>query len=311
MWPPSSARVRCDVVADPSRTRTDPGPAPGSAHVAPLGSVDDEEDVVDGTLGIVGCGRLGGALLERLLAAGVVDPDDVVVSDASPERLEQLRTEHGVEVTADNAVPLAAGTVVLALKPQVLPGVLEADGGAVPGDSVVVSLAAGTTTATIEGLLPNDPPVVRVMSNTPALVGAAMSVVAPGSRAGDAHVARARELAAALGAVRELPEAQLDAVTALSGSGPAYVFLLAEAMAEAGVLNGLSRADAVALVAQTIAGAGALLVARDGDATGMREAVTSPGGTTAAALQVLERAAVRGAVLDAVSAAVERGRALG
>lgn len=266
---------------------------------------------MDGTLGIVGCGRLGGALLERLLASGVVAASDVVVSDASAERLAQLRAEHGVEATDDNTVPLAADTVVLALKPQVLPGVLRADGAAVPAGSVVVSLAAGTTTATIEGLLPNDPPVVRVMSNTPALVGAAMSVVAPGSRAGADHVALARELAGALGAVRELPESQLDAVTALSGSGPAYVFLLAEAMAEAGVLNGLSRQDAVALVTQTIAGAGALLVDRDGDATGMREAVTSPGGTTAAALQVLERAGVRGAVLDAVSAAVARGRELG
>jgi len=267
--------------------------------------------VVDGTLGIVGCGRLGGALLERLLATGVVAAADVVVSDADPDRVAQLRADHGVEATHDNAVPLAADTVVLALKPQVLPGVLGADGAAVPAGSVVVSLAAGTATATIEGLLPNHPPVVRVMSNTPALVGAAMSVVAPGSRAEQDHVARARELAAALGAVRELPESQLDAVTALSGSGPAYVFLLAEAMAEAGVLNGLARADAVALVTQTIAGAGALLVDRDGDAAGMREAVTSPGGTTAAALQVLERAGVRGAVLDAVSAAVARGRELG
>lgn len=266
---------------------------------------------MDGTLGIVGCGRLGGALLARLLDSGVVGPAQVTVSDASEERLAELADEHGVAVTTDNTGPLSADVVALVLKPQVLPDVLGADGGAVRADAVVVSFAAGTTTATIEQLLPAGPPVVRVMSNTPALVGAAMSVVAPGSRSGEAHVAVARELAGALGEVRELPESQLDAVTALSGSGPAYVFLLAEAMAEAGVRNGLSRADSVALATQTIAGAGALLAANGGDATGLREAVTSPGGTTAAALHQLERAAVRAAVLDAITAATERGRELG
>jgi pyrroline-5-carboxylate reductase len=266
---------------------------------------------VDGTLGIVGGGRMGEAVLAGVVAAGTVPPGDIVVSDTRQVHLDELAARYGVDVTTSNERPLAADTVVLALKPQVLPGVLAAEGGHVRQDAVVVSLAAGATTATIEGLLPNRPAVVRVMSNTPALVGAAMSVVSPGSRATAEHVARARELAAAIGEVRELPESQLDAVTALSGSGPAYVFLLAEAMAEAGVLVGLSREDAVALATQTVAGAGALLVDRGGDAAGLREAVTSPGGTTAAALRELERGGLRTAVLEAVAAAVARGRELG
>ena len=263
---------------------------------------------MDGTLGIVGGGRMGEALLGGVLDAGLVPAARVTVTDTRAEHLAALAE---VRVSQDNTAALGADVVLLALKPQVLPGVLAAEGAAVAADALVVSIAAGTTTAAIEGLLPQGCPVVRVMPNTPALVGAGMSVVSPGARATAAHVATARELVGAVGAVLELPESQIDAVTAVSGSGPAYVFLLAEAMAEAGVLNGLSRDDAVTLATHTVAGAGALLAAEDGAAARLREAVTSPGGTTAAALRELERAGVRSAVLEAVSAAVRRGRELG
>lgn len=269
------------------------------------------EATVDGTLGIVGCGRMGEAILAGLLAAGTCEPGHVVVADPRGDQLERVHDEYGVDTSSENTDALAAEVVLLAVKPQVLPGVLETDGAAVAEDSLVVSIAAGTSTATLDHLLPNRPAIVRVMPNTPALVGAGAAVVAAGPRATDEDVALVEELFAPLGLVRTLPESSLDAVTALSGSGPAYVFLLAEAMAEAGVRVGLSRDDAVALANQTVAGAGVLLTSGLGSATELREAVTSPGGTTAAALHALERAGVRAAVLDAVQAAAARAEELG
>ncbi len=266
---------------------------------------------MDGRLGIVGCGRMGEAILAGLLDAGTCTADQVVVADPRDDQLARLRGEHGVATSTDNADALGADVVLLAVKPQVLPSVLTADGAAVAAEALVVSIAAGTGTATLDELLPNGPAIVRVMPNTPALVGAGAAVVAAGPRATADHIAVVEQLFTPLGLVRTLPESALDAVTALSGSGPAYVFLLAEAMAEAGVLAGLSRDDAVALANQTVAGAGALLTAGLGSATELREAVTSPGGTTAAALQVLERSGVRAAVLDAVQAAAARARELG
>ena len=265
---------------------------------------------MDGTIGIVGCGRMGEAVLARLLSSGVCTPDRVHVSDSRGERVAELAARYDVDAAQDNTGALRADVVLLALKPQVLPGVLREEGGAVRDEALVVSIAAGVTTAGLDELLPGSPPIVRVMTNTPALVGQAASVVAAGPRATDEHVRTVSELFRPLGTVVSLPESSIDAVTALSGSGPAYVFLLAEAMAEAGVLHGLSRADAVALANQTVAGAGALLTAGEGSATELREQVTSPGGTTAAALRELERGGVRAAVLDAVGAAVARAREL-
>ncbi len=263
------------------------------------------------TLGIIGCGRLGEALLGGMLDAAVVAPDRVTVTARRPERVEALARTHGVTGTTDNAVAAALDVVVLGLKPQVLPGVLADVGRDVRADALVVSLAAGTTTASLDEALPAGPAIVRVMSNTPALVRRAVSVVSAGPRATEAHLDRVEELLAPLGDVRRLPESAIDAVTAVSGSGPAYVFLLAEALAEAGVLAGLTREDAVALATGTVVGAGALLGADQGTAGELRERVTSPGGTTAAALRELERAGLRVAVLDAVQAAVARARELG
>ncbi len=268
---------------------------------------------MDRTLGIVGGGRMGEALLAGLLDGGVCSADQVTVADVDADRVAELVDRYGIDGdsgTAANARAMQADVVVLAVKPQVLPDVLGASGDAVRDDALVVSIAAGVPTARLEELLPGKPAIVRVMPNTPALVRQGASVVAAGPRATDEHLQLVGDLLAPLGMVRTLPESSIDAVTALSGSGPAYVFLLAEAMAEAGVLNGLSRQDAVALANQTVAGAGALLQAGRGSATELREQVTSPGGTTAAALQVLERGGLRAAVLDAVSAAVTRAREL-
>lgn len=264
-----------------------------------------------GSVGIIGCGRLGEALLAGMLDAEVVDATEVVVTARRQERVEALAARHGVSATIVNDAAAVCDVVVLGLKPQVLPGVLEEVGDHVAGDALVVSLAAGTTTERLAGLLPSEPAIVRVMSNTPALVRRAVSVVCAGPRAGDEHLDVVERLLAPLGEVVRLPESSIDAVTAVSGSGPAYVFLLAEALAEAGVLVGLTRDDAVALANGTVAGAGALLAAGTSSAAELREQVTSPGGTTAAALRELERAGLRAAVADAVAAAVTRAHELG
>jgi pyrroline-5-carboxylate reductase len=264
-----------------------------------------------GTVGIIGCGRLGEAVLSGLLDAGVVAAVDVHVSVRRDAHAAVLATRHGVHASIDGVAAARCDIVVLGLKPQVLPQVLPGLAGSVRSDAVVVSLAGGVTTASLDAILTTGPAIIRVMTNTPALVRAATTVVAAGPRADEVAVARVVQMMETLGVVRVLPESSINAVTAVSGSGPAYVFLLAEAMAEAGVLVGLSRSDAVALVAGTIAGAGALLAADDSSAAALREQVTSPGGTTAAALQVLEQRGVRAAVLDAVTAAVARAAELG
>lgn len=175
----------------------------------------------------------------------------------------------------------------------------------------ILSIAAGVTIADLEGWSDGEVVVLRAMPNTPALVGAAASVVAAGSRAGAADVAWAREVLGSIGTVVELPEPALDAVTGLSGSGPAYVFLVAEALVDAGVLVGLSRPVARELAVQTLLGSARLLAETGEEAATLRAAVTSPGGTTASGLRVLEAAGLRAAFLDAVSAAAARARELG
>ena len=181
---------------------------------------------------------------------------------------------------------------------------------ALGADTIVVSIAAGVTITELERLAPGRP-VVRAMPNTPALVRLGASAIAGGTHATESHLGVAEQLLGSVGTVVRVPEHHLDAVTGLSGSGPAYVFLVAEALIEAGVLVGLARDDAVALVAQTLLGSATLLAAGDRTAEQLRAAVTSPGGTTAAGLHTLEAHGVRAAFLDAVTAATERSRELG
>lgn len=266
---------------------------------------------MDGTLVIVGTGQLGGALLRGLTRSGTVRPDQVIATDPRTAVLEQLEADLGVRTDSDNRAAVAeADVVLLAVKPQILPAVLP-DLADLREGTVVVSLAAGATLATIEAGLPAGTPVVRVMSNTPVQVDRAMSVIAAGQHATDDHLATAEALLSPVGAVLRLDEHHLDAVTALSGSGPAYVFLVAEAMTEAGVLLGLPRDVATTLATQTLLGASTLLDASDDTAADLRAAVTSPGGTTAAGLHVLEQRGLRAAFLDAIGAAAARGHELG
>jgi len=249
---------------------------------------------------------MGEALLGGLLAAGR-QPAEVAVVEPDESRRGTLRaTFAGVTVSSE---PLEADGVVLAVKPAYVPAAARAAGAA--GCRRVLSIAAGITIATLEGALGHGTPVVRAMPNTPALVGAGAAAIAGGSAATEADLAWAEGVLGAVGIVVRVEEALLDAVTGLSGSGPAYVFLVAEALVDAGVLVGLSRPVASALAVQTLLGSARLLAEGAEEPAALRAAVTSPGGTTAAGLAVLEDRAVRAAFLAAVQAATERSRALG
>jgi pyrroline-5-carboxylate reductase len=254
----------------------------------------------------VGGGRMGMALVSGLVAAGRA-PESLAVAEVAAARREEIaREQPGVAVVE---APVAAAGAVLAVKPADVPAAARAAADA--GAERLLSVAAGVGTAAIESAVGRDLAVVRAMPNTPALVGAGAAAICAGSRAGDADLAWAEEILGAVGTVVRVPEKALDAVTGLSGSGPAYVFLVAEALAEAGVLEGLPRDVSEALAFQTLLGAARLLVEGDDPPATLRAAVTSPGGTTAAGLRELERHGVRAAFLDAVRAATARSRELG
>jgi len=272
---------------------------------------DAQEDRMDQRLTIVGTGKLGEALVAGLLGAGGIAPDQVTCTARREERRAELAATYGVQATLDNASAVAgADVVVLGLKPQVLLDVLAGLAGSFRPDQTVISLAAGVTTTAIERVLGVGVPVVRVMTNTPLHVGAAMSVLASGRYATDADLARAEAVLEPVGRVLVLPEERLDAVTALSGSGPAYLFYLAEALVAAGVEQGLDRVVAAELTVQTLAGAAELLRVSGTQPEELRAAVTSPGGTTAAAVAVLDHARVPDAVARAVAAARHRAEEL-
>jgi pyrroline-5-carboxylate reductase len=253
---------------------------------------------------------MGAALVGGLLDAGW-DAASVVVAEVDPERRRALeQSGRGVRVVPSSAWAVAdAEVVVVAVKPADVAGALEQAAPSLGERTLVMSIAAGVTIARLEAAAPGRP-VVRAMPNTPALIGRAATAIAAGRLADDSHLALAERVLGSVGTVVRVPESQLDAVTAVSGSGPAYLFLLAEAMVEGGVAAGLPRSIADALVRQTLAGSSELLAAGESPEI-LRAGVTSPGGTTAAALHVLEQHGFRGAILDAVRAAAERSRELG
>lgn len=249
---------------------------------------------------------MGEALLAGMLAAGRA-PEELGVVEVSAARREQLESAYdGVTVVAD---PIAAKAAVLAVKPGDVAEATEAVARA--GATRLLSVAAGITTSAIEAAAGSGVRVVRSIPNTPSLIGAGAAAICAGAGAGEEDLAWAEEVLGAVGAVVRVPEKLIDTVTGLAGSGPAYVFLVAEAMVEAGVLNGLPRDAAETLAFQTLLGSARLLIETGESPAALRAAVTSPGGTTAAGLCALERHAVRGAFLDAVSAATERSRELG
>ena len=258
-------------------------------------------------LQLIGGGRMGEALLGGLLRAGTVSAEDVRVVEPVEARRKELADRYpGIEVATE---PGPADGTVIAVKPQDVPTACRAAADA--GSGRVLSIAAGVTVATLEGALLPGTVVVRAMPNTPALVGVGASAIAAGSHATEDDLSWAEQLLGAVGIVVRVREALLDAVTGLSGSGPAYVFLVAEALIEAGVLAGLPRDVSTALSVQTLLGAATLLAEGTEGPEALRAAVTSPGGTTAAGLRTLEQHGVRAALLEAVAAATERSRQLG
>jgi pyrroline-5-carboxylate reductase len=263
------------------------------------------------TLAVLGGGKMGEALIAGLVASGWRKPEDIVATGRRPERLEELADRYGVDTTEDNAAAVTgAEVVVIAVKPQDIEGLLAEISSHVGSDQTVLSIAAAIPTTFIEARLGDSVPVVRAMPNTPSTVHEGMAGIAAGKHAGDDHLALATEVLTHVGRVVTVPESYLDAVTAISGSGPAYFALLAEAMIEGGILLGLSREISTELVIQTMLGSAKLLRDTHMHPVELREMVTSPGGTTIRAIRVLEQSGVRAAFLNAIQAAMERSREL-
>ncbi|HEU4676411.1 MAG TPA: pyrroline-5-carboxylate reductase [Motilibacteraceae bacterium] len=258
---------------------------------------------------VLGGGKLGEALLSGLLRAGRTT-SDVVVSERSSEQGAKLREKYGVEVLDVAAAASRADVVVLAVKPQDMAALLDQLAPALPAGALVVSVAAGITTSFLEERLPAGTAVVRVMPNTPVLVDQAMTAISGGSHADAAHLDAVEEMFRSVGRTLRVPESQLDAVTALSGSGPAYFFYLVEAMTDAGILLGLPRQVAHDLIVQTAIGSAIMLRDSGEHPVTLREAVMSPAGTTIAAIRTMEDHGVRAAMLAALEAARDRSREL-
>jgi pyrroline-5-carboxylate reductase len=263
-------------------------------------------------IAFLGAGQMAEAFVRGLLRAELVAPTDVWVSDVRPGRAEQLARDFGVNPATSNLAAVEhADLILLSVKPQDVPGLLDEIGADVRADHLVISIAAGVTLNTLDRRLPHHPPVIRVMPNTPALVQTGMAVLAPGTRATDEHTATALRLFGALGRAIVLPERHLDAVTALSGSGPAFLAVVAEALSDAGVRVGLPRDVAHLLAAQTMLGTARMLTETGMHPALLKEAVTSPGGTSIAGLHALERGGIRAVIMDAIVAATERSTELG
>ena len=261
-------------------------------------------------IAILGAGKMGEALISGLLRAGR-NPSDVVVVVRRSARADELRDTYGVAAQSAADAVKTAETLVIAVKPQDMSVLLDEIAPHMPADRLVISVAAGIPTALIERRLGAEIPVVRVMSNTPVHVDEAMSVISAGRYAGEDHLRRAEELLRPVGKVLRIPESQQDAATALSGSGPAYVYFLVEAMVDAGILLGIPRATALEMVNQAVYGAARMLRDSGEHPVILREAVTSPGGTTISAIRELERHGVRAAFLEAIESARDRGAELG
>jgi len=262
-------------------------------------------------IAVLGAGRIGEALISGLLSSGWREPSEVAATTRRAERVAELRERYGIEATLSNHDAAAgAALIVIAVKPQDIEGLLGEIATLVLPGQTVLSVAAAIPTARLERRLSDGVPVVRAMPNTPSTVHEGIAGLCAGSHAGDEHLDLAEEALSHLGAVVRVPEQALDAITAVSGSGPAYFALLAEAMIEAGILLGLSREISTQLVVQTMLGTGKQLRDEKLHPVELREMVTSPGGTTIAAIRELEMAGVRAAFLNAIQAAMVRAREL-
>jgi pyrroline-5-carboxylate reductase len=258
---------------------------------------------------VLGAGKMGEALLSGLLRAGRA-PSDLLFTERHDDRAKDLTARLGIEAVSAEAAAGRADTLLVAVKPQEIGLLLDEIAPSVTPRNLVISIVAGVPTTTFEKRLADDTPVVRVMSNTPVFVDEAMSAISAGAHADESHLERTEALLSPVGKVIRVPEYQLDAVTALSGSGPAYFFFLVEAMIDAGILLGLPRAVAADLIVQTAIGSAIMLRDSGQHPVQLREAVTSPGGTTIAAIRELENHGVRAALLAALEAARDRSQEL-
>lgn len=258
---------------------------------------------------VLGTGKMGEALLSGMLRSGTA-VDDLLVTARRPERAADLRERYGVRVVTTAEAAAGAETLIVTVKPQDMAALLYELAPDCPPERLVVSVAAGITTSFLEARLAEGTPVVRVMSNTPVLVDEAMSAISGGAHATEEHLVRTEAIFTPVGRTIRVPESQQDAVTALSGSGPAYFFYLVEAMTDAGILLGLPRQVAHDLIVQTAIGSAVMLRDSGQHPVTLREAVTSPAGTTINAIRELENHGVRAAMLSALEAARDRGREL-
>ncbi|MBP9086667.1 MAG: pyrroline-5-carboxylate reductase [Kofleriaceae bacterium] len=263
-------------------------------------------------IGFIGAGNMAEAHVRGLVSGKHIAASNVLVSGPRAERLTELAEKYQVRTTTDNqAVAASVDVLVLAVKPQIMDRVVRQIADHLAGTALVISIAAGIDTATLEAGLRDGVRVVRAMPNTPALVGAAATAVSPGRNATSEDLAIAKAIFDAVGITVVLEESQLDAVTGLSGSGPAYIFLILEALADAGVKVGLSRRNAQRLAAQTVMGSAKLLLDTDEHPGKLKDMVTSPGGTAIAGLHTLEQGGLRTTLINAVETATNRAKELG
>jgi pyrroline-5-carboxylate reductase len=267
--------------------------------------------MIEKSIGFIGAGNMAEAMIRGLLRGGHFAPSQITASGPREERMRELQDSYGIKATTDNHAPAKAQIVVLSVKPQILSRVLDEVAKSISADALVISIAAGVPVATIQERLARGARVVRAMPNTPALVDAGATAIARGEHARDSDIDDAKRIFDAVGLTVTLEESQLDAVTGLSGSGPAYVFLILEALSDAGVKVGLSRRTAQLLAAQTVLGSAKLLLETNEHPGRLKDMVTSPGGTAITGLHTLEEGGIRTTLMNAVEAATKRSRELG
>jgi len=267
--------------------------------------------LIDERIGFIGIGNMGEALLRGIIVSKLIMPSLIYASDVDKKKLEKLAVDLGINALENNQeLAKRCDIILLAVKPDIVKIVLPQISDSLISPKWIISIAAGVSTSVIEGFLPSETPVVRVMPNTPAMVGEGMSAISAGSYANDGHLEKARQIFNAVGKTIIVQEKLMDVVTALSGSGPAYVFLIIEALTDAGVQLGLSRQDSLLMATQTVFGSSKMLLETNEHPAVLKNKVTSPGGTTAAGLYELEKKGVRSAIIDAVISATNRSKQL-
>ncbi len=266
----------------------------------------------DQKIAFIGGGNMAEALIKGVIAAGTAKPDQITATDVSPDRREYLKKTYGIIINTSNKDAVTqAGIVILCVKPQVIDKVLQEIAPEANAGKLVISIAAGITVTRIEKFLTGNPHVIRVMPNTPALVLAGAAALAGGKHATSDDLALAQKIFNSIGRSVVIEEKLMDAVTGLSGSGPAYVFMIIDALSDAGVKAGLPRPLALELAAQTVYGSAKMVLETKEHPGKLRDMVTSPGGTTIEGLHALEKGKLRATLMNAVEAATARSRELG